>query len=92
MAINTSSKEMPAGDGSPTAGSTINKSDFPTAPVQNKVFSSLQDDFALKGHDLQRTNPAKGQVTYWAERWGLVQHLPTIDAVRRFLEQIGGRL
>lgn len=38
------------------------------------------------------TDPNDGTVTYWAARWGLVRYLPTIDAARRFLEQIGGRL
>lgn len=58
----------------------------------DKVFSSLRAEYALKGHSLHRTDPNDGAVTYWAERWGLVRYLPTIDTVRQFLEQIGGRL
>ncbi len=58
----------------------------------DKVFSSLRAAYALKGHSLHRTDPSDGAVTYWAERWGLVRYLPTIDTVRQFLEQIGGRL
>lgn len=92
MAINTTPKEMPTGDGNPTAGNTINDLDFPTAKREDKAFSALRAAFSSKGHALQRANPADGPVSYWAERWGLVRHLPTIDAARRFLEQIGGRL
>ncbi len=58
----------------------------------DKVFSSLRAEYAFKGHSLHRTDPSDGPVTYWAERWGLVRHLPTIDTVRQFLEAIGGRL
>ena len=92
MAINTTLKEMPTGDGNPTAGGAINDLDFPTGERNDKVFSTLRAGYALKGHSLHRTDPKDGPVTYWAERWGLVRHLPTIDAARRFLEQIGGRL
>lgn len=92
MPINTTPKEMPTGDGNPTAGNTINGLDFPTAERTEKVFSTLRAAFAMKGHALHRTDPADGPVTYWAERWGLVRHLPSIDTARLFLEQIGGRL
>jgi len=57
-----------------------------------KNFATMAAQFALQGHTLHRTCPGDGAVTYWAERWGLVRHLPTIDTARRFLEQIGGRL
>jgi hypothetical protein len=92
MAINTTPKEMPTGDGNPTAGNAINDLNFPTAERTEKVFSTLRAAFAMKGHALHRTDPADGPVTYWAERWGLVRHLPSIDTARQFLEQIGGRL
>lgn len=92
MTINNTQKEMPTGDGNPTAGNTINDLDFPTAQRNDKVFFRLRAAFALKGHNLYHTDPADEPVTFWAERWGLVRHLPTIDAVRCFLEQIGGRL
>jgi hypothetical protein len=92
MTINTTPKEMPTGDGNPTAGNTINDLNFPTAERNDKAFSSLRAAFALRGHALHRTDSADGAVTYWAERWGLVRFLPTIDTARRFLEQIGGRL
>ena len=59
MAINTTPKEKPTGDGNPTAGAI---------------------------------NDLNGPVTYWAERWGLVRHLPTLHDAALFLAQIGGRL
>jgi hypothetical protein len=91
MHTDTTQSKKPTGDGNPTAGHTD------TQTVQNpvntdKVFQSLRAAYALHGHALQRTDPNDGAVTYWAERWGLVRYLPTIDTARRFLEQIGGRL
>ena len=65
---------------------------FPTTDAQGKAFATLAAGYALAGHALHRSDPTDGAVTYWAERWGLVRYLPTIDAARQFLEQIGGRL
>lgn len=92
MAMNTTPKEMPTWDGNPTAGDAINHLDFSIGQRPGKAFETLRAAFALRGHTLHRTDPNDGQVTFWAERWGLVKHLPTIDTARRFLEQIGGRL
>lgn len=92
MAINTTPKEKAAGGLHTTTATAINDLDFPTAERNDKAFSTLRAAYALKGQALHRTDPADGPVTFWAERWGLVRHLPTIDAARRFLEQIGGRL
>ena len=92
MTINTTSKEMPTGDGNPTAGGAINNLNCSTIQRNDKAFSTLRTAYALKGHTLYRTDPADGPVIYWAERWELVRYLPTIDTARRFLEQIGGRL
>lgn len=55
-----------------------------------KQFTTLRAQFAMRGHSLLRTNLMDGPVTYYAERWGLVRYLPTLDDVRRFLAQIGG--
>ena len=65
--------------------------DFLTTDAQGKEFATLAEGFALAGHKLHRSDPNDGTVTYWAERWGLVRYLPTIDGARRFLDQIGGR-
>ena len=91
MHTDTTPKEKPAGDGNPTAGYTDTQT-VPNLAHTDKVFHSLRAAFALHGHALHRTDPHDGAVTYWAERWGLVRYLPTIDTARRFLEQIGGRL
>ena len=66
--------------------------DFPTSGAQEQDFKTLTAGFAQAGHTLHRTDAKDGTVTYWAARWGLVRYLPTIDAARRFLDQIGGRL
>ncbi|MGX5649593.1 hypothetical protein ACWKW4_04960 [Hydrogenophaga borbori] len=92
MAINTTPKRMPTGDGNPTAGSAINDLDFPTGERADKAFSTLRAAYALKGHALRRTESADGEVTYWAERWGLVRYLPNLHDAAQFLAQIGGRL
>lgn len=39
-----------------------------------------------------RTDHVDEPHKHWTERWGLVHHLTIIDAARRFLEQVGGRL
>jgi len=92
MTINTTPKEKDAGGFHTTTATAINEFNFPRAEHNDKAFSSLRAAFALCGHALHRTDPVDGPVTYWAERWGLVRYLPTIDTARRFLEQIGGRL
>ena len=92
MAINTTPKEMPTGDGNPTAGGAINDLDFPTGQRPGKAFETLRAGFALRGHTLHRTDPTDGPVTFWAERWGLVRYLPTLHDAALFLAQIGGRV
>ena len=91
MAINTIPKEMPAGDGNPTAGA-INDLDSRTGQRPGKAFETLRAAFALKGYTLHLPDPVDGPVTYWAERWGLVRYLHTLHDVALFLAQIGGRL
>ena len=91
MHTGTTPKKMPTGDGNPTAGHTGTNTLL--NPANNdKEFYSLRAAFALNGHALHHADPKDGTVTYWAERWGLVRHLPNIDRARQFLVQIGGRL
>lgn len=92
MAINTTAKEMPTGDGNPTAGGAINDLDFPTGERPDKAFSTLRAAYALKGHTLHRTDTADGEATYWVERLRLVRYMPTLHDAAQFLAQIGGRL
>ena len=56
----------------------------------DKHFKTLQAAFALRGHQLVRTEATDGPVAYYAERWGMVRYLPTLGAVESFLRQIGG--
>ncbi len=60
------------------------------ASVDEKEFSNLRAQLALRGHGLHRTDPGDGPVSYYSERWGLVRYLHTLDDVRAFLAQIGG--
>ena len=55
-----------------------------------KQYATLRAQFALHGQCLHRTSPTDGAVSYYAERWGLVRYLPTLNDARRFLAQIGG--
>jgi len=87
----THSMKKPAGDGNPKAGHT-DPCTLASHGDSDKEFRTLRAEYALRGHALHRTNPGDGPVEFWAERWGLVRYLPTIDAARRFLDAIGGRL
>ena len=79
-------------DGNPTAGHTDDQP-VPNSPDIDKVFHSLWAADAWYSHMLQRcTDPNDDAVTYWAERWGLVRYLPTLDDAEKFLAQIGGSL
>lgn len=87
----TSHKEMPTGDGNPTAGDT----DTPTvanAQATDKAFPSLRAAFARKGHTLHCKAEHGGAEAFWVERWGLVRYLPSLHDAALFLAQIGGRL
>ena len=57
---------------------------------QEKQFATLRAQFAMKGHTLHRAGPTDGPTSFYAERWGQVRYLPTLDDARRFLAQIGG--
>ena len=91
MHTDTTPKEIPIGDGNPTAGYTDSQT-VPNPATTDKVFHSLRAAYALHGHALHRTDPNDDTVTYWAECWGQVRYLPIIDRTRQFLDQIGGRL
>ncbi|NMM10940.1 MAG: hypothetical protein HHJ16_11805 [Polaromonas sp.] len=90
--ITTKEKAPSACDAEGFQNDTTNDLNFPTGHREGKAFATLAAGYALAGHALHRSDPNDGAVTYWVERWGLVRYLPTIDAVRQFLEQIGGRL
>ena len=92
LAINPTRKEMPTGDGNPTAGEAINAVDFRTSHAADKAFQTLRAAHPLRGHEPYRTDPADGPVTYWPERGGPLRELHTLHYAALFLAQIGGRL
>lgn len=92
MAINTTPKKKPAGDGNPTAGYAINVANSLTTAPQDKTYWTMRAAFALKGYALYRSNSADGPVTYWVERWGSKQSFRSIEDASQFLDQIGGGL
>lgn len=92
MSINTTPKEMPTGDGNPTAGSAINTLHGPSSERKAKAFFSLRAAYAMKGCALYRTDPADGPVNYWADCADSLRFLPNIDAAQLFLAEIGGLL
>lgn len=53
-----------------------------------KEFATLQAQFALTGHQLHRTDPTLGKVTYYASRWGMVRWLPSLGAAQEFLRHL----
>ncbi len=63
----------------------------PIIAQAEKAFKTLQAQFSLRGHALHRASSASHQEAFYAERWGQVRYLPTLDDARRFLAQIGGR-
>ena len=63
----------------------------PAPDNDGKLFANLRAAFALRGHCLHSTLSDDGTQSFYAERWGLVRHLATLDDVRRFLAQIGGK-
>jgi hypothetical protein len=67
-----------------------NHPDCDATENDSKAFATLAAQFALAGHGLHRTHPTDGPVSYFAERWGLVRHLPTLADAQRFLKQVGG--
>jgi predicted nucleotidyltransferase len=90
LAINTTPKEMAAGGLHTTTATAINDLDFPTNTRNDKAFSTLRAAYAMRGHTLHRSHPGDGAVAYYATKWGMVKHLPDLDAAREFLRQIGG--
>ena len=62
-----------------------------TSDLEEKRFKTLQAQFAMLGQSLHRTESKDGAVTYLATRWGLVRHLPSLEAAQLFYLQIGGR-
>ncbi len=60
----------------------------PIIAQAEKAFKTLQAQ--LRGHVLHRTTPADAPAIFFAERWGQVRYLPTLDDAWRFVAQTGG--
>lgn len=91
MHTDATPKEMPTGDGNPTAGHT-DKQTLSNTADSDKAFANLRAAYALRGHTINRVAARDGIEAYWAERWGLVRYLPSLHDAALFLAQIGGRL
>lgn len=66
---------------------------FAPAELDDKATRTERAPYCVtKDEALRRTDHADEPHKHWTERWGLVRHLTIIDAARRFLEQVGGRL
>ena len=79
-----------AGGYDTTAATTQNIVNVLANDASRKEFATLAAQFALAGHGLIRSNPADGTAGFYATRWGMIKFLPTLDAARAFLTQIGG--
>lgn len=90
MHTDTTPKEKPTGSDNYPAGHTDTRIVLDPADPGNKGFATLRAQFALRGHALHRTSSPDGAVTYYAERWGQVRYLPTVEDAQLFLVQIGG--
>lgn len=88
MATKTPQNGKASGGHHTTTVTTIHGQHLRSAEKRPQVFSTLRTTNVFKGSDL----PPDDLVSCWAERWGLVRYLHTIDAARRFIEQVGGRL
>jgi len=72
-----------------SAGMTEQGQILGACSANDKEFSTLRAQAALRGHGLHRSSPQDGPVIYWVTRWGVTRDLPNIDAVRAFIRQIG---
>lgn len=79
-----------AGGFDTTTATTHNIATVSADDANRKEFATLAAQFALAGHGLIRSNPADGAAGFYATRWGMIKFLPTLDAARAFLKQIGG--
>ena len=59
--------------------------------VDQKTFTTIQAQFALKGHTLQKQNRADdGRIAYLVSRWGQTRTFSHWHDLQAFLTQIGG--
>lgn len=75
-----------------SATTSVDEFDAEATEHHGDVLSATRGGFATQVSTQNLNDPADRPETFLAERWGLVKHLSTIDAVRHFRDQIGGRL
>lgn len=63
---------------------------FTTHHDDAKRVSGLRAAAALAGYQIARTDPADGQVKYFAIRWGLVRYLGDISDAEAFVRAAEG--
>ena len=91
MMLNTTLREEAPGALRHVQITPTNDLDFSISERVDHVFSTLREAYAQVGYALYRTDRNDGDVTFWIERRGQVQHLPSLDCAKQCLEQIGGR-
>ena len=70
---------------------TAQETTRPNSTVNQKTFTNIQAQFALKGHTLQKQYRADdGRVSYLVSRWGQSRVFADWHDVVGFLAQIGG--
>lgn len=63
---------------------------FKPCADDGKRFATLRAHLALKGYSLSRTAASDGPVCFYVTRWSMARELASLDAVARFLDQVGG--
>lgn len=58
--------------------------------AEDKTYSTLAAEYALRGFALVRTEPGSTQAPFYACKWGWLKPIHSLDDARRFLSQIGG--
>lgn len=61
-------------------------------PTHEKLFETFRAKLALSGFALYRSASADEPEVFWVERFGVGQHMTTVDAIRRFVDKVGGEL
>lgn len=87
MAINTTSKEKPTGDGYPTAGA-INDRDSDTFQGPREVFEGLRAKLANYGFKLVRTEQSDGRVLFFLSADNTSVGFESVGEIRRYLNQL----
>jgi hypothetical protein len=57
----------------------------------DKRFTTLRAQYALKAHELHRSTKDDGTTVYVATKWALTRELASLDEAEDFLRRIGGR-